>query len=134
MICTIKRLLNKIKLFFWSVKKSSSNISSMNSVFLGHPVDIVHEDSRAKESIKGTIASFESQKQAMKSLALKPHASDCDIINCKKRNCFIPAPDKIIMKDIEIQQSNRDKLNNMAAARIRKSLNEKKNNLDISDR
>lgn len=54
------------------------------------------EDPRTIQSVKNTRSAFKQQEVSMQFMAMKAHASGCDVFNCKAEPCFIQEPDKIV--------------------------------------
>ncbi len=52
-------------------------------------------EDRKYSELLGDIQRWQS-KHHLRSNSIVPHESNCDIWECKKDNCFLPEPDKIV--------------------------------------
>lgn len=119
-------------MFEWLKKFCEIRIKSASCTPINPIAPTTQEDPRFHESIKRTRAAFKQQEVEMGMRALKPHDASCkDILNCKKRICFKPEPDKIVnieaASDQEVARRKKTEFRNkailkrMSKTRVRKS-------------
>lgn len=100
----LKRFLKKRKI---STSGSKDCQPVGQSVFADNPFPMTQQDQRHMEMIKRIDQTFKEQKQDMKIRSTKAHGADCPgILTCKKRNCFVLEPDKIISRVIVKRKTN----------------------------
>ena len=92
----IREMINRIKNWL----KNKKLIRSMDATGFGSSIfsPIHKEDIRAVIDVKSFNKSFDAQQQQMQARSLVAHEPDCDVISCRKKSCFVWAPDKIVRK------------------------------------